>query len=303
MSPFPSVWDSSMLSTLKSCQRKCQLEYVEHWRPQAPNVHLHAGKAFASGLEAARLAFYVEGKPVGDSVALGLAALMHHYGDFECPSDSAKSLERMAGALEYYFDQYPLDSLDYQPIQLPGGKHGIEINFVEPLSVLHPISQEPLLYCGRLDLACHFAGGVFIEDDKTTSSLGASWSKQWDLRSQFTGYCWGLEKVAGVKPSGVLVRGVSILKTKYETQQAVSYRPQWLVDEWLKTTEYELRRAIASWQEFGDSPWIKNFDHACGDWAGCIFKNVCASDNPQPWLEGYFEKRAWNPLTREEEVK
>jgi hypothetical protein len=291
-----------MASALKSCHRKAQLEYIEGWRPQTPNVHLHAGKAFASGLEAARLAFYVQGLSADTAVATGMQKLMLDYGDFDCPPDSAKSLDRMAGALEFYFDQYPLDAQDYQPIQLPGGKHGIEINFVEPLPVLHPVSGEPLLYCGRLDLACHFAGGVFIEDDKTTSSLGANWSKQWDLRSQFTGYCWGIEKVAGVKPSGVLVRGISILKTKYDTQQAVSYRTPEIIAEWYDVTCYELERAKASWLARGDAPWIKNFDNSCAEYGGCIFRNVCASADPDPWLNGYFEKRRWNPLTREEEV-
>jgi hypothetical protein len=301
MTPFPSVWDSSMLATLKACSRKFQLEYVQGWRPQTDNVHLHAGKAFASGIEAARVAFYQDGKAPEEAVALGLGQLLTEYGEFECPEDSPKSASRMAGALEFYFDNYPLGADNCEPITLADGKRGIEINFVEPLPLKHPATGEPLLYCGRLDMAANYAGGLFIVDEKTTSSLGATWSRQWDLRSQFMGYSWGLERCMGQRPAGALVRGVSILKTKYETQQAIIYHPPFRIEQWYLTTLRTIERAIGFWKEFGDMPWEFNFDHACAEYGGCIFRNVCMSEDEGPWLENYFQRLRWNPVTREEE--
>ena len=105
---FPNTVDSTILSTFRSCPQKFFRQYVQHWKPTAQSVHLIAGGAFASGIEAARNAFYVNGESASDSEGAGLAALVKHYGDFECPSDSAKSLERMCGALEFYFHNYPL---------------------------------------------------------------------------------------------------------------------------------------------------------------------------------------------------
>jgi len=185
---FPEVLDSSMLATFKSCPEMFKKIYIEQWKPRGLSVHLHAGASFAKGLEVARQSFYVENQPADLAVSAGLGALLKAYGDFECPSDSAKSAERMAGAFEFYFDSYPLASDECVPCTLPGGKRGIEFSFTHILPLNHP-SGNPLLYCGRMDMLANFAGGVFIEDDKTTSSLGASWSRQWDLRSQFTGYC------------------------------------------------------------------------------------------------------------------
>jgi len=299
---FPLVWDSSMLATLKACSRKFQLEYHQGWRPQTPNVHLHAGKAFAAGIEAARVAFYQDGADPETAVALGLGVLLSEYGDFECPADSPKSAERMAGALEFYFDRYPLGQDGCAPITLSNGKRGIEINFVEPLPLQHPTTGEPLLYSGRLDMAAHFAGGVFSVDEKTTSSLGATWSRQWDLRSQFIGYNWGLERAAGIKTTGTVVRGISILKTKYDTQEAILYHPEYRIQQWLQTTVNTIKRAMVEWQEKGNTPWEFNFDHACGEYGGCIFRNVCMSQDEGPWLEGYFQRLRWNPITREEET-
>lgn len=295
--PFPHVIDSTLRSSFVSCPRKFELEYLLHWKPKDPSVHLHAGGAFARGLEVARESYFKHGLSPDIAVAQGMQALLETYGSFECPPDSAKSLERMLGAMEFYMDAYPMDRDAAVPIELPGGNRGIEFSFAEPLEINHPQTGDPLIYCGRMDQVVNYAGGVFGEDDKTTSSLGASWSGQWDLRSQFTGYTWACQK-AGIPLQGFLVRGISILKTKYDTQQAITYRPQWQLDRWYKQLHRDITRMIACWE---DGYWDYNLDHACGEFGGCVFKRVCLSENPQPWLETSFERRVWNPLTRIEE--
>src|SRR5260370_40601892 len=79
---FPHTVDSTMLAAFRSCPQKYFRQYVEHWKLQAPSVHLVAGGAFASGIEAARNAFYCEGRRSSEAEAEGLAALLKHYGDF-----------------------------------------------------------------------------------------------------------------------------------------------------------------------------------------------------------------------------
>ncbi len=187
--PFPKVIDSTIIASFRSCPRKMQLAYLDHYKPKSLSIHLHAGGAYAAGLEAARRAFYLDNQPEQTAIALGLKALIEFYGDFECPEDSAKSLSRMMGAFEYYFEQYPMAKDHAIPVSLPGGSRGIEFSFAEPIDFTNPETGDPVLYVGRMDMVCDYAGGVFGEDDKTTSRLGASWPKQWDLRSQFTGYC------------------------------------------------------------------------------------------------------------------
>jgi len=296
--PFPSVIDNSLLSAFRSCPQKCFREYIEHWKPKTPNIHLHAGKAYAAGMEAARLAYYVEGRNAESSIAAGLGVLMREYGTFECPPDSAKSLERMCGAFEFYFSRYPLTSDAAVPIELPGGKRGIEFSFTEPIDCDHPETGEPLLYVGRFDALVNYAGGTYGLDDKTTSSLGASWSKQWDLRSQFTGYCWGAAQ-ANLRLDGFLVRGISILKTKYDTLQPITYRPTWMIDEWYTQMLRDLKRMKACWEE---GYWDFNLDHACTEFGSCVFRTICMSEPAKrlAWLETGFERRRWNPVTREE---
>ena len=293
---FPAVIDSSLIAAFRSCPEKARLEFFEHWKPRDPSVHLHAGAAFARGLEVARTEFYVNGQPADDAEALGLAALLTFYGDFECPSDSAKSAERMAGAMEYYFHQYPLGHDKAVPMHLPGGKRGIEFSFLEPLDLKHPETGDPLLYSGRFDMLVDYEGMKLGEDDKTASQLGASWSRQWDLRSQFTAYVWGAAR-AGIKLDGFLVRGISILKTKYDTLQAITYRPQWQLDRWEAQVLRDVRRMIECWDS---GLFDLNLDHACAEYGGCPFKSVCQMQRPEALLQQQFERRRWNPVLRVE---
>lgn len=326
---FPDIIDASMLSTYKSCARKFYLTYLEHLKAKEPNVHLHAGKSFASGIEAARRAYY-EGKysipihsPEGnliceqdlmkdpgnaeDAVAEGLRVLMREYGDFSCPPESAKSLERMAGALEFYYTSYPLEHDSAIPIEMPGGKRGIEFSFALPLPLKNPDTGDPILYCGRMDAITAFASGHFVTDEKTATSLGPSWARQWDLRSQFTGYCWATRE-HGIRCDGVLVRGISILKTKYDTQQAVSYRPDWQIDRWYANMLMVVTRLVDEYIALCESGTLSetlfehNLDDACTSYGNCGFYDACRSEDATTWLVTNFARKKWNPLLRTETV-
>jgi hypothetical protein len=296
--PFPKAIDSSLLAHFRACPRSSFLESFQHYKPKTRSVHLHAGGAYARGLEVARLAFFGEGLPEREAIEKGLHALIVAYGDFECPADSAKSLQRMCGAFEYYFSEYPMAKDTAKPATLPGGRLGVEYAFAEPIDLAHPETGDPLIYVGRFDMICDYVGQLFGEDDKTTSQLGASWSKQWDLRSQFTAYCWGARQ-ASIPLAGFLVRGVSILKTKYETQQAITYRPSWQIDRWYEQMLRDVARMIQCWES---GYWDYNLDESCNSYGGCQFRKICLSEPARAanWLATDFERRKWDPVTRTE---
>ena len=293
---FPPWVDSTMLSTFRSCPRKAFYQYIQHWKPQTDSVHLVAGGAFAKGIEHARKAFFEEGMSREDAGALGLQALIAAYGDFDCPPDSAKSLERTAGALEFYLDQYPLGQDGATPSTFPGGRLGIEFSFAEPLDVRHPTTGDPILYTGRADMVAEYAGGQYVFDEKTTSQLGASWPRQWELRSQFTGYVWAAQRT-GLNIQGAVVRGISILKTKYDTLQSITYRSPYEIERWYEQVQRDLRRMIRCWEE---GYWDWDLDHACSEYGGCQFTEVCKSSEPDKWLPMRFTPRVWDPLARKE---
>jgi hypothetical protein len=296
MTDFPEVLDSTLLAAKRACGAKAKMAYFDHWKPKGISVHLHAGKAYAEGLERARRSFYEGGFSAPDSIAHGSAALMESYGDYVAPEGSAKTLDRMLGALEFHFNHYPLGADGTEPILMPSGKRAIEFAGASPLPYKHPTTGNPILYSWRADAIVSFADGVWVQDDKTSTSLGTYWSTQWDLRSQFTAYCWGAAQY-GIKVTGVLVRGVSILKTKYDTLQHTTYRPQWMIDRWLSQTLRDIADLERQWRT---GEWDYNLDDACTAYGGCQFRQICMSEDPKPWLEMQFDRRIWNPLLRTE---
>lgn len=297
--PFPKVFDSSIVNDLKDCPAKFFLAHCEDWKHRGLSVHLHAGGAFAKGCEVTREAFYIEDYPASVAIEKGMEALMVAYGDYQAPeqgSGSSKSIDRMAGAFIYYWDNYPLSHNSAFPVILPGKKRGIEFNFVHPLPIDHPETGEPLFYTGRLDAVLNYAGSDWGFDEKTTTSLGASWSSKWNLRGQFIGYTWGCRE-AGIPISGVVVRGISILKTKYETQESINYYPNWMVDQWYMELLEWISEAKKAYQA---ARFRHNFGEACTNYGGCTFKNICDKQHPQPYLETAFERRHWDPVLRTE---
>lgn len=294
---FPQVVDSTMLAAFRACPTKFFRMYGEHWKPSEESIHLVAGAAFAAGIEAGRRAFFVEKQSAEDSLTEALQALWLHYGHFTPDSEDApKGPLNMAGALIFYFEQYPMGADGAMP-HFFGSGHGIEFSFAEPLSILHPITGDPILYSGRADMVADAFGGLFLYDEKTCSQLGASWAKKWDHRSQFTAYCWGLRGF-GIKPTGIVVRGISLLKHGFETAQAITYRSDWEINRWLAQTERDVGRMLASWRS---GHWDVNLDESCIAYGGCPLSRICKSPDPEKWLPLHFHKRRWDPLTRTEE--
>src|ERR1700679_3626057 len=141
--PFPAVISSSMLSDFKACPAKFFYNNIAEWKSKGANVHLHAGGAFAKGMEAARTAFFVNGLSADESVAMGLQALLLAYGDFECPSDSAKSPLTMPAPSEFYSAPPPLGKDGPDPVTFPSGRKAIEFSSAPPLPIPHPETGEP----------------------------------------------------------------------------------------------------------------------------------------------------------------
>jgi len=301
---FPQVIDATMLSNMR-CPRKFFLGNIQRWRRggEDESIHLTAGKAYAKGLEVARLA-YSRGQDTETCLELGTAALIEEYGDAECPPTEAKTLDRMVGALEFYFSEYPLDD-DPARISTLAGVPAVEWRFALPLPFNNPDTGEPLLYAGRTDMICEFAGGRYAEDDKTTKSLGARWSHQWEMRGQFVGYAWAGREL-GLGLQGTLVRGVSILKTKYESAQAIVNSPDWKIDEWVKHRDFLITKALECYGADGyrhgqeEGFWEPAFDGTCEEYGGCGFKSVCTipPEKRINWLTTNFVENTWNPLDK-----
>ena len=300
------MWNDSLRAAFVSCPRAAFWEFFLHYKSKAPSVHLHAGKAWASALETARMAFYGDGLSPEVSQSLGLQTLIRDYGDFQAPergSGAGKSLDRLIEAFSYYFTAFPLATDPVQPYRRHDGKPMVEFNFALPIDatpgtgLFHPETGEPILFAGRADMVATYAGSLSVYDDKTTGQLGASWANQWNRRSQFSAYSWAAREY-GLQVSQVVVRGIAILKTQINHAQAITVRTPHNVEEWHFQVKRDIRRAIECWES---GYYDVNLSESCSSFGGCMFQQPCMSNHPENWLnDASFERRIWDPVNRTE---
>lgn len=304
---FPKYIDSTMRASLRACPRKFFLSHILGCASPARSEHLHFGGALARGVEVARKGYYSEGLTPEGAEENGFHALLEAWGDFQVRDDSVKSLDNCVQAYEAYWAEYPLDADEIVPYRMSSdGAAWIEFTGATPLEVLHPVDGEPLVYVSRLDMAgvlrqaCHnepwTSRQVWAVDEKTTSSMGASWAQQWRLRGQFIGYTWALRQ-EGVPAIGALVRGIAVYKKQPpKFQQAFVPVSDRLIERWYAQLIRDLNFAVECWNA---GAWDYDFSDACSSFGGCGYLQICELDDPEPFLEANFVERRWNPIEAE----
>lgn len=307
---FPEVIDNSMRKELVKCETAAKYRYEMGLRPVEGDerVDLIAGKAFASGLEAARKAFYAEGKMSVDALTAGVRALYAEYGSYIPSGKTNKTVERMAGALAFYLAEHPMETERYRPLLLPDGHWAIEVQEQFDLPIDHPETGKPLVLAGRFDMLAVDSedpdSGVWVVDEKTTSQMGEKWANQWLLDSQMTTYCY-LAKVLlmrydiTLEVKGAIVNGIAIRLRDYEVGRFPVYRPDWMVERWFEQFVMDVSR----WRTaFLIGQHNMALDHACAFYNNpCQYVPLCSSRNPERIIETSFAVKRWNPVTREDE--
>lgn len=306
---FPEVIDNTMHSNFKECPRKFNYAHIRNLQKSSgKGIHLHAGGAFARGLEVTRKAFFVGGASQSAAILAGQEAIVEFWGepDYEPYMLGNKGLDRLTLGLEYYFDRWPMATDFLTPYLTDSGEHCIEFKFALPLPILHPDTGRPILYAGRCDMIANYHGQLIVEDDKTTGQLGEQWVKNWTLDSQPTGYCWAA-RTLGHAVTGAIFRGVSFLSLKkdkesgetllhmsYGGAQAIVTRQTWQIDQWYEQLLRNINRAIVAYKE---GYWDLALDkHSCNAYGGCPYIEPCQNRNPEPFLENNYHVVVWNPL-------
>lgn len=299
--PFPEYVDSTMRADWAACERQFFLAWIRRIRAQGENIHLKAGGCFAHGLEVTRTLFYGHGVDADLAIGEGIFAACREWGtSFDARDDDQKGLNRVMYALLEYFDNFwPLATDTFKPLMLANGQPAVEINGALPMNIKHPVTGNPMMYTFRCDMVAESGGVLFGVDEKTTKQLGPTWGNKWTLRAQFTGYVYGIKQAMGLPVGGFVVRGVSFLKESYGNAEAIVYRPDWQIDRWWTQLHVDVARMIKAWDS-GYFGW--NLDEACAAFGGCQFLRLCDQQDPEPFIETYYEHNGWNPLTRKEDI-
>lgn len=306
---FPVVIDSSMRTDYSACPKKFYYRHIRGLQPLGVNIHLNAGGAYADALETFRKEFYGNKTSFEDARALGVLALLKSYGEPDFDPSEAKQWYRMVDAFMSYLEQWHPNT-DYLKPAMMTLHHGeeepaVEFSFSLPIddSIFHPETGDPLLYVGRFDMLGIMNDTMFVVDDKTTSRLGQQWSMQWDLRSQFTGYCWGAREF-GHPVGGAIIRGTAILKTKITHAEAIVYRPEFIIDRWVERLVSDTERMVLDYRDCCRTdhlsvdtyyPNMGEENGSCASYSGCAYRQLCESPMPEAWIDGNFEVSFWDP--------
>lgn len=316
---FPDVIDSTILATADSCWQKFFHEHVLCLAGTTISPDLHAGGAFAKGIEVTRRAFWFQGMSVPEAIFEGFKAFTLQWGPtYEPPekrdgSAHAKDFVNTAGAFFDYWRQYPLDTDHIKPYMMAENKPAIEFTFAIPLPIQHPITGNPLLYGGRMDMIGYYNNFLAIVDEKTTGQLGMGWEKKWPMRGQFRGYSWAAQHY-GIPAKAAIIRGIAIQKTQYSHLQAITQIQDHQVQEWhadMLSKVREMVKRFEAWRykldnpvhsatdhyvlPYLDRPWRKSWADACESFGGCLFLDLCTSRDPTVWYSTY-KHRMWSPL-------
>ncbi len=303
---FPSVFDNTMMATFRSCHRKYFHEFLHHRAKFETSPDLHAGGAFAASIETVRKAYYEEHKQLSVALEDGFLTMAKFWGDYEPPqkkikregefvlTDHVKNFVNMYSALEFYFmEAYPPAEDFLKPYW---GKDSnvspFEYTFCIPIpEVLHPQTGEPLLYAGRFDMIGAYNNAIFVVDEKTTGTFGLNWESQWEMRGQFIGYTWALRKT-GIFCQGAVIRGIEILKTKFNFRESQQFYADWQIERWYKQLVRDLQKLVDCWNE---GYWDFDYADGCTAFWGCDFMLLCTAEVESDWY-GDYRERHWNPL-------
>jgi len=319
---LPKHIDSTMMTAFRSCPQKYRKEFILGLRPPGLSIDLHAGGCFATALEHVYKAIWEQNKSLSDALDFGHAAFALAWGDFEIPEYkvTGKTFDNTWDAVLEYFKRWDPRS-DYIPPYINSeGKPTIEYTFAIPLEPafnetdyhggvfggtpethtdqfpLHP-DGEPFIYTGRFDMLGQYQGRPIIRDEKTSGkTAGSNWAEQWDFRAQFIGYTWACQQ-AGILADSVCVRGVSILKTKRDTAEAIKTYSDLTRARWLEQLRRDLWRLRRSW----DAGYFDyNMGDSCSAYGNCVFLTSCVAppDQEASWLSD-FAVRRWNPLHKD----
>ena len=311
---FPLTIDSTILAELNSCPMSAFRRYVQHFNPSGESTDLIAGGAFAKGLEVTRKAFYDTGLDSHAAIQLGMQAVINAYGDHQPRLGSNKTVDRMVAILEEYFWEYPLETDVIQPAKLADGSYGIEYSFAHELPIEHPdLPGQNLVFVGRADMLCEYAGKLWVSDEKTTSQITADWAKQWETRGQFSAYTWGMRK-SGIPVAGAYIRGIGIYKTQTKFVETVTNRSEWECNNWYQQmidTVEQFVEAYQRWKAINHPDSLQNwskeerhpaqffgqaFNESCFKYfRPCTFQDSCKTVNSEGLLAMNMEQNIWLP--------
>lgn len=159
-------------------------------------------------------------------------------------------------------------------------------------------------FIGRIDKIIEWDKTVWVVDHKTTSQLGAQYTKMAEPNAQFTGYVWAARKL-GYNARGIIVDALLTAKGLLQSGSRAkltpllrydSYRSEEIIAEWEKEFMNTLSH-LRDCELFNIWPMTGQFSGACTYYGECPYRRVCMENDSlrERILELDYNIEHWDP--------
>lgn len=308
--------DNSSLENFTTCPRAAQYYLCQKREKNSERPALMFGGIIHKILEAR----YKHGPHITrDAERAMLVTAEAAFANYTPAFDDFRNYGTAVNLIAEYNKTYAQESWD---ILHHDNKPLIEIPFAVPLGelevnadltvreadgriTLRHVSTIKVMWQGRIDMVVQREGRIYGLDHKTTSMLGPSYFKEYELASQFHGYTYALEYLLKRKVEGFIINALGVRKpTKtgkaIEFQRAtVSYLPS-AVAEWQSDT----LAIVSDFIEMARRECLPKHTKWCvGKYGLCQFFDVCTlpiEQRQQMLLTGEYKPVTWSPLNNQD---
>jgi hypothetical protein len=287
--------DNSTLEKFQSCPRSAE-NYVIKRRTPPPSEPLVAGGALHQGLEH----LYLHGvNPTTLPHAVAIA--QQWYIDHPC-NIGWRTPDLVTKALTQYVKQY--ENNDPFELVQHNGEPFVERSFEVSMGhididnelkytqkfLTNEGSDTPLrirrlyiVWIGKIDLLIRDRTGLRVLDHKTTSMLGSTFYKQFELGQQPLGYVWAANKIFGEMPKGFMVNVIywrPPLKNQASGRVAFERHPFNYTTEKVNEWEKDVMHSISDFVGNMVRGYFPGYRMWCVNKYGtCPYHDVCSLDN------------------------
>lgn len=297
------------------------MEYYACYRREAadPSSALNFGKIIHKCLEFHYTNLFYH-RPTNLSDLLSIAD--KGFTESPPPEGEYRTYGLAVSLLTEYLTQYPFESFNI--LALPDGKPAIEVPFALPIGeieinreilVRDPSTLEvklthvpsiKIVWTGRIDLLYTVNDSLYILDHKTTSQLGPTYFKAFELSSQVYGYRYSIAKLLDRHVNGFCVNAMCARRptrtgTGLELSRNIVPLDETIGEEWLDDTLSHVSSFINSCivGYFPKSPqWC------FGKFGECSYRTVCSMPPAQReiiLMGGLYKTVDWSPLNKDSE--
>lgn len=287
----PEVFDNSMVEAHSRCPRKFFYRYALRRAPIGNNFPINFGIAYHKYREEIdKKIIELDLKEVPSELHQLIASEI--VADYEDPPIGHKKEFLNRGRL--------LETLNlaFERINFDLSTGSIELIQTEQSFQVHLTDEEN--FGGRIDRVVLWNGRVWTWDHKTTSRMGATFPKKFDVNNQMSGYTYAGGILASADPAGIIIEAVYNTKTKGpEIERFTSSRTKGQLVQWRETMIAEIadiRRNFKKTPEMGYLAWPQRTG-ACEDFGGCFFKEACKSPHAgsiEHWLDNFTQESEWD---------